>query len=285
MTPETVYQVFGAFALLLGLVVGSFLNVVIARMPEDRSVVWPGSACPSCGTAIKPYDNVPVLAWMWLRGRCRTCSSPISVLYPVVEVLTGLVAWLVFRRVIEGPQHYDLGHLLAFLVLFLFSSMLIAQTFIDVRHYIIPDELSIYAIPVGVAAAALLQWLGYSGPLGAVGWQESVVGALAGGLVLGSVMGLYWLVRREEGMGFGDVKLLAMMGAFLGALPAVPFILFVASVAGAVVGVPLALAKGQGLRAALPFGPFLALGGMIWLLHGPELLQRWFPGISLVLGS
>lgn len=285
MTPETVYQVFGAFALLLGLVVGSFLNVVIARMPEDRSVVWPGSACPSCGTAIKPYDNVPLLAWLWLRGRCRACSSPISVLYPVVELLTGLVAWLVFRRIIEGPQHYDLGHVAAFLVLFLFACLLIAQTFIDVRHYIIPDELSIYAIPAGVAAATLLEWLGYSGTLGAVGWQQSVLGALAGGLGLGSVMGLYWLVRREEGMGFGDVKLLAMMGAFLGALPAVPFTLFVASVAGAVVGVPLALAKGQGLRAALPFGPFLALGGMIWLLHGPELLQRWFPGISLVLGS
>lgn len=284
MSLEALHQVLGAFALLLGLVVGSFLNVVIARMPEDRSVVWPGSACPACGTPIRPYDNVPVLAWLWLRGRCRSCRSPISPLYPVVELLTGLVAWLVFRRLILGPEHYDLAHLAAFLVLFLFCAMLIAQTFIDVRHYIIPNELSSYAVPVGVLAAALLQWLGYQGNLVAVGWQQAVVGALTGGLVLGSVMSVYWLIRREEGMGFGDVKLLAMMGAFLGALPAVPFVLFVASVAGALVGLPLALVRGQGLRSALPFGPFLALAGMIWVLHGPELLQRWFPGVSMVLG-
>ncbi|MCK6502911.1 prepilin peptidase [Myxococcota bacterium] len=284
MSPESVHLVLGGFALALGLVVGSFLNVVIARMPEDRSVVWPGSACPACGTPIRPYDNVPVLAWLWLRGRCRACKSPISPLYPVIELLTGLVAWLLFQRVVPGPEHYDLPHLAAFLVVFLFAAMLIAQTFIDVRHYIIPDELSVYAVPAGVAAAALLAWLGYDGPLVAVGWQQAVVGALAGGGVLGSVMGLYWVVRREEGMGFGDVKLLAMMGAFLGALPAVPFVLFVASVAGALVGVPVALLRGQGLRAALPFGPFLALAGMIWLLHGPELIQRWFPGVGLVLG-
>lgn len=284
MSPESVHHVLGGFALVLGLVVGSFLNVVIARLPEDRSVVWPGSACPACGTPIKPYDNVPVLAWMWLRGRCRACHSPISPLYPVIELLTGLVAWLLFQRVVTGPEHYDLAHLAAFLVAFLFAAALIAQTFIDVRHYIIPDELSVYAVPFGVAAGALLAWLGYDGPLLAVGWQASVVGALAGGGVLGSVMGLYWLVRREEGMGFGDVKLLAMMGAFLGALPAVPFVLFVASVAGALVGVPLALLRGQGLRAALPFGPFLALAGMLWLLHGPELIQRWFPGVGMVLG-
>lgn len=285
MSIDTIYQVFGAFALLLGLVIGSFLNVVIIRLPQDRSVVWPGSACPSCGTPIKPYDNVPVLAWLWLRGRCRTCRTRISVLYPVIELLTGLVAWLLFRRIITGPQDYDIGHLLAFLVLFLFASMLIAQTFIDVRHYIIPDELSVYAVPFGVAGAALLKWAGYGGPVGAVGWQQAVVGALAGALMLGTVMALYWLVRREDGMGFGDVKLLAMMGAFLGAIPAVPFILFLASVAGAAIGVPVALLQRRGFRAALPFGPFLALAGMVWLLHGPELLQRWFPGVGLLLAS
>ncbi len=275
------YDLLGGFALLFGLLIGSFLNVCIARMPEDRSVVWPGSACPSCGTPIKAYDNVPVLAWIWLRGRCRACGTSISALYPVVELLTGLVAWLIFRRVLPTPEHVDTAHLVAFVVYFLFAALLIAQTFIDVRHYIIPDELSIYAIPFAVAAGALLSWLGYPG---ALGWQGAAVGALAGGGILGAVMGLYWLVRREEGMGFGDVKLLAMMGAFLGALPAVPFILFVASVAGAIVGVPVALSRGKGLRAALPFGPFLALGGLVWLLHGPELLTRWFPALAFVLG-
>lgn len=281
MTPDVFHHVLGGFALAFGLAVGSFLNVCIVRMPEDRSVVWPGSACPACGTAIKAYDNVPVLAWLWLRGRCRACGSRISPLYPIVELLTGLVAWLIFQRFVPGPEAHDPGHFAAFFVFFLFAAMLIAQTFIDVRHYIIPDELSIYAVPVGVAASALLAWLGFPG---AIGWKGSVVGALVGGGLLGSVMGLYWLVRREEGMGFGDVKLLAMMGAFLGALPAVPFILFLASVAGAAVGLPLALARGSGLRAALPFGPFLALGAIVYLLHGPELLERWLPGVWLMMG-
>lgn len=282
MSLQTLHQIMGAFALVFGLVIGSFLNVVIARMPEDRSVVWPGSACPACGTPIRPYDNVPVLAWLWLRGRCRACKTSISPLYPVVELLTGLVSWLVFQRIVPGPSAYDTAHLVAYLVFFLFSAMLIAQTFIDVRHYIIPDQLSIYAVPFGIAASALLHALGYPG---ALGWQGSVVGALVGGGVLGGVMSLYWLVRREEGMGFGDVKLLAMMGAFLGALPAVPFILFLASIAGAAVGVPLALLRGRGLRAALPFGPFLALAALIWLLHGRELIEHWLPGLGLVLGA
>jgi len=278
---ETFYQVVAGFAVVFGLLIGSFLNVCIVRMPEDRSVVWPGSACPACGTPIKPYDNVPVLAWLWLRGRCRACGSRISPLYPTIELLTGLVAWLVFRRVVPGPEVMDTAHLVAFLVFFLFSALLIAQTFIDVRHYIIPDELSVYAVPFGVAAGALLAALHYPG---ALGWQGAALGALAGGGILGTIMGLYWLIRREEGMGFGDVKLLAMMGSFLGAAPAVPFILFVASVAGTIVGVPVALMRGQGLRSALPFGPFLAFGGLVWLLHGPELLQRWFPALAMVLG-
>ncbi len=274
--------VLGAFALIFGLVIGSFLNVVIARLPEDRSVVWPGSACPLCGTPIKPYDNVPVLAWIWLRGRCRACKGSISPLYPLIELLTGLVAWLVFRRVMPGLDQVDLPHLAAFLVAFGFCCLLIAQTYIDVRHYIIPDELSVYAIPFGLGGAVALQALGYEGAFLAVGWKQSALGALVGGGLLGAVMGLYWLIRREEGMGFGDVKLLAMIGAFLGPAPAVPFVIFVASLAGALVGLPMVLLRGRGLRAALPFGPFLALAGLVWLLTGPELVRRWFPGVGML---
>ena len=277
---DQVHTLLGGFALVFGLLIGSFLNVVIARLPEDRSVVWPGSACPACGTPIRPYDNVPVLAWMWLRGRCRACQSAISPLYPLIELLTGLVAWLVWRRIVPVEAALDPAHLLAFGVFFLFAAMLIAQTFIDIRHFIIPDELSVYAVPFGLLASFVLGWMRYPE---AIGWQGSVLGALAGAGVLVLVMGLYWLVRREEGMGFGDVKLLAMIGAFLGPLPAVPFVLFIASVAGAVVGLPLVLLRGRGLKAALPFGPFLAFGALVWVLHGPELLRSWFPGLSLLL--
>jgi leader peptidase (prepilin peptidase)/N-methyltransferase len=230
MTAETAYWIFAAFAGLFGLLFGSFLNVCVARMPEDRSVVWPGSACPSCGTPIKPYDNVPVLAWMWLGGKCRACKLPISALYPAVEALFGVLSVLLFRRVI-------------------------------------PDEFSLYSVPVGIAGAALLGWLGYTG---APTWQGSVVGALVGGGLLGSVSGLYWLVRREVGMGMGDVKLLALFGAFFGAAASVS-ILFIAACLGSVVGLAAIALRGGSLKLALPFGPFLALGAGVWLYAGPVL--------------
>lgn len=280
MTPERFYEVMGLFALALGLCVGSFLNVCIARIPEDRSVAWPPSACPSCGHAIRPRDNVPVLSWLLLRGRCRDCGVAISGLYPAIELLTGLVGWLIWRRVTDGPQDLDLPHLAGFLFYLLFAAMLIAQTYIDIRHYIVPDQFSIYAVPFGVAGCALLGRLGFEG---APSWQQSVVGALVGGGVLGSVALLYWIVRREEGMGLGDVKLLAMIGSFLGALPAMPIVLMVGSVAGAGVGITVLLFQRKGLRSALPFGPFLALGALVYLLHGEQILRSLFPGMRMLM--
>ncbi len=280
MTPELFYEVFGVFALVFGLCVGSFLNVCIARIPEDRSVVWPPSACPSCGHAIRPRDNVPILSWLLLRGRCRDCGTGISALYPAIELLTGLVAWLIYRRVIGGPEDLDLGHLAGFVFYLVFAAMLIAQTYIDIRHYIVPDEFSIYAVPVGVAGVLLVRWLGYDG---VPSWQQSVVGALAGGGTLGAVALLYWLVRREEGMGLGDVKLLAMIGAFLGALPALPIVLMVGSMSGAAVGITVLLFQRKGLRSALPFGPFLALGALVYLLHGEAILSSLFPGMRMLM--
>lgn len=279
MSPEGFYEVFGLFAAAFGLAIGSFLNVCIARIPEDRSVVWPPSACPSCGHAIRPRDNVPVLSWLLLRGRCRDCGTSISALYPAIELLTGMVAWLIFRRVLAGPEDLDLPHLAAFGFYLVFAAMLIAQTYIDVRHYIVPDEFSIYAVPVGVAGAWLLGWLGYEG---GPSWQQSVVGALAGGGTLGLVALVYWLLRREEGLGLGDVKLLAMIGAFLGALPALPIVLMVGSICGAGVGITVLLLQRKGLRSAVPFGPFLAFGALVYLLHGDDLLRLLFPGMLLL---
>ncbi len=267
MTPETAYWIFAAFAGVFGLLFGSFLNVCVARMPEDRSVVWPGSACPTCGTAIKPYDNVPVLAWMWLRGRCRACKEPISALYPVVEALFGVLAVLLFRRVVPDLADLDAAHLVALAWYGWLLFALVALTFIDLRHYIIPDEFSIYSVPVGVAGAGLLGWLGYTG---SPTWQGSVVGAMVGGGFLLALIGVHWLIRREEGMGMGDVKLLAMLGAWFGPFAVLP-ILFIASVAGSIIGVTLAIRRRAGLQLALPFGPFLALGALVWLYAGRVL--------------
>ena len=282
MTPEGLYLYFQGVSLVLGLLIGSFLNVVIARLPLDRSVVSPPSHCPTCGHGIRPYDNVPVLSWLILRGRCRDCKSPISSLYPTIELLTGLLGWLLFRRLIPGPDALDLPHAAGFLVMLVFVAMLVAETYIDLRHTIIPDELSICAAPFGIGAALLLGWLDYPA---AVPWRQSVLGAFFGGGSLLAVMGLYWLVRRREGMGMGDAKLLAMIGAFLGLWPAVPFVIFVSSVIGAMVGVPVTLLRRGGLSLALPFGPFIAVAAVVYVLHGPELMERWFPGILYLMAQ
>ena len=266
---------FSFFALLFGLIVGSFLNVVIARMPENRSIVHPPSHCPACGSGIRYYDNIPVISWLILGGRCRDCKTPISSLYPSIELLTGLLAWLLFSRIFQTAADLDPVHLGAFLFYFAFTAALVAETYIDIRHYIIPDELSIYAVPFAVAGMAALHHFGYPG---AMTWKLSVLGAFFGGGCLAAVTALWWLIRRTEGMGLGDVKLLALIGAVLGPWPALPFVLFSSSVMAVMVMVPLNLAKGRGIRHALPYGPFLAAGSVLWLLHGPGLMRLWLPG-------
>lgn len=278
------WRILGGGALLFGMLVGSFLNVCISRMPEDRSVAYPPSHCPSCGSSIRPYDNIPVFSWLvLLRGKCRDCRQPISSLYPSIELLMGLLSLLLFWRFVPDPGAVDGPHGAAFAVHFVFFAMLVVVTFIDIRHYIIPDELSIYAAPLGIAASAGLAWIGAPD---AVGLRGALVGSVAGAGVLVSVMLFYRLVRGQDGMGWGDPKLLAMIGAFLGALPALPFVVFVACLAGSVVGLSLmALNRraGWGMRSAVPFGPFLALGAMVWVLHGPQMISRWFPGVHYLL--
>jgi leader peptidase (prepilin peptidase)/N-methyltransferase len=271
------------FSLLVGLCVGSFLNVCIARMPEDRSVVSPPSHCPACGSGIRPWDNIPLLSWVFLRGRCRDCGISISVLYPIIELMTGLMFWVLFHRFIPGPEALTQGHFLAYGLICTMVAMLIGQTFIDVRHFIIPNEFSIYAAPVGIVGMWAVSTFGVDYAVIASGWQDAAVGSVLGGGSLALIMGSYWLFRREEGMGMGDVKLLMMIGAFLGALPAIPFVLIVSSLAGAVVGLPMAFLGKKGLRVAMPFGPFLAFGAILYVLHGPEIIARFFPGVSFLL--
>ena len=274
MIDPLLYHWVTGFAVVLGLLLGSFLNVCIARMPEDRSIVSPPSHCPACGNGIRPWDNIPVISWVILRARCRDCGTSISSLYPTIELLTGLLSWLLWRRMVPDADSMDPANLTAFGVSLVFVCMLLTQAYIDIRHFIIPDSLSIYAVPVGIMAAVLQESMGVTG---APTWQQSVMGAVAGGGTLGLVMVVFLVVRRKEGMGMGDVKLLAMIGAFLGAWPAIPFVIFVSSVIGALVGLPMALLRKDSLGMALPYGPFLALAAILWLLHGPELVDLWYP--------
>ena len=245
----------GWAAATFGAVVGSFLNVVIYRLPRGESLSFPPSHCPHCDAGIRPWDNVPVLSYLVLRGRCRNCSQPISMRYPLVEAaMAGLAAgaWLQF-----GPS-------IAFGVYFVFLAGLLAITFIDIDHKIIPDSLSLGGTVLGLAASFFT----------AVGWKSSLAGALlGGGLLLAVALGYYALTRRE-GMGLGDAKLLAAIGAFLG-WQAVLFTVFVSSVVGSVVGVSVAAMQRSNLRFEVPYGPFLALGGVLYLFWGPPLIA-WY---------
>lgn len=278
---DVLWATYGAFAVAYGLVIGSFLNVVIARLPEDRSL-WPRSACPTCGHAIRPVDLVPVLSYVWLRGRCRDCGARVPPSYPLVELLGGLLAWLCWERFVPDAAHLDPAHGLAFLVYFGFLATLVAASFVDLRHHILPDETTIYAAPVGIVATALLGWAGYAG-WPDVTWREAVLGAGLGGLFLGAVAVVAELVLRREGLGWGDVKLIAMVGAFLGLLPGAFLSLLVGALLGSVAGL-LHLAWTR-RRSYLPMGPFIAFGAALYLLYGDHLLRWLFPGIGLWTGK
>lgn len=245
------------YALIFGLCIGSFLNVVIARLPAGRSVVNPGSACPQCGTAIGWYDNLPVLSYVLLRARCRACQNPISWRYPAVESICGVLFALAYLHF--GPT----TRLAAALVLL---AGLIAITGIDLDHQIIPDVLSIPGIAVGILCSLA--------PDG-IGWRDSALGVLVGGGVFIVIILASSLALGQPGMGVGDVKLGAMLGAFLGWKLALLSILL-----SVLVGGPLAatlLATGRKARKdPLPFGPFLALGGMVSLFWGESLLAWYF---------
>lgn len=254
-----------AAAFAFGAVVGSFLNVVIHRLPQGESIVRPRSRCPACGEPIRAADNIPLLSFLLLRGRCRHCGQPISFRYPLVEGLAGLLATACLAT---------FGLSLDALAYFAFAAALLAVVFIDLDWQIIPDAISLPGIPVGLLLSFVLEpgWPGF-GP-----WSAALA-ALAGGGLLWALAAGYQLLRGVEGMGLGDVKLLAMLGAWLG-LRSLPVILLVSSVTGALAGLGVMLATGRGLKAAIPFGPFLVLGAYCYLFFGEELI-RWY----LELGS
>lgn len=257
MTPDLIYPL---LAFVFGTLVGSFLNVCICRLPKDESIVSPPSHCPVCSYQIRWFDNIPLLSYLLLRGRCRGCGTGISIQYPLVELLNGILTTLLFFRF--GPT-------LLFATLFLFCSALVVITFIDIEHQIIPDEISLPGIAVGFALSFFLQ--GH-------GWLNSLLGILLGGGSLLLVAYSYQRLTGKEGMGGGDIKLLAMMGAFLG-WKAVPFIIFSSSLIGSVVGISIMLLQKKDSKLAIPFGPYLALGAVLYLFYGKALI-RWYLGLS-----
>jgi len=253
----TLQLYFSIIAFIFGAVVGSFLNVCICRMPREESIVSPPSHCPQCNYRIRWYDNIPLVSYLLLRGKCRGCGARISIQYPLVELINGLLTLALFLRL--GPS-------LTFIALFLFCSALVAITFIDLKHQIIPDEISLSGIVAGFAFSFFLPWQG---------WLNSLLGILlGGGSLLLVAYGYQWLTGRE-GMGGGDIKLLAMMGAFLG-WKAIPFIIFTSSLAGSVVGLSMMLFQKRDSRLAIPYGPYLALGALLYVFFGRQLIQWYF---------
>lgn len=263
------YEPFASVLVLaVALVIGSFLNVCIYRLPLGESVVFPGSRCPKCGAAVRAWQNVPVLSWLLLRARCATCRAPISWRYPAVEALTGLVAVALWRGL--GPSW-------AFAIAAIFAFMMIVLFFTDYDHQLLPDLVTLPGCVLGLAAA----W--YNPFLGDPGWPRIVAalaGAALGSGILWGIGALYSRLRGVEAMGFGDVKMMALVGAFTG--PAgVATTLFSASVVGAVTGLALIPLKGKTLQNALPFGCFLAPAALIALLWGRAAVAAYLGIVRL----
>ncbi len=245
-------------AAVSGLCLGSFLNVVAYRVPAGISVVAPRSTCPGCGTAIRPYDNVPVLSWLMLRGHCRSCHSAISPRYPLTEALTGaLFAAVVIAKGAGRGVWLDL----------IFVAALVAITRIDLEHRVIPNRITAPLAVVAVTLTALLEPHQLTGRL--------LAGAIAGGVFCAIVF------AYPAGMGMGDAKLVAVMGLVLGT--AVAPALLIALLSGSVVGIGVMARRGvgEGRRTAIPFGPFLALGGVVALFAGPAIVHAYLHGVGL----
>ena len=254
-----ILTLFFAAAFVFGACIGSFMNVCIYRIPAGVSIVRPGSHCPRCNTAIAFYDNVPIFGYLLLGGKCRNCKAPISLRYPLVELLSGLSAAACMWKF--GPTVFGL-------TAFIFLAVLIVVTFIDLDHRIIPDVISLPGIPIFFFASL-------ANP--AVTWLESLLGIAIGGGLLFAVAWGYQAMTGRDGMGGGDIKLLAMIGAMIG-WKGVVFTLFAASLIGTVIGLFAMIRAGKDMRLAIPFGPFLSAGAVLFLFFGNELMF-WYGSV------
>jgi leader peptidase (prepilin peptidase) / N-methyltransferase len=257
------FSILMIFALVLGLLLGSFLNVCIYRIPLKKSIVTPPSSCPGCGERIKFYDNIPIISYILLLGKCRHCRQPISIKYPIIELLTGLLSISVFAN-----YYPNYGLYFSFLI---FVCALLVISFIDLSFQIIPDIISIPGIIAGVAVAIIFNiYSDYQ-----ITWYDSLIGAIGGGGILYLVAIGFEKFTGKEGMGGGDVKLLAMIGAWMG-WRAIPLIILVSSLTGSIIGAAALLLAGKGLRSRIPFGPFLVLGTLVYLFFGNRIEFYYF---------
>ncbi|MBW1958710.1 MAG: prepilin peptidase [Deltaproteobacteria bacterium] len=243
---------------IFGMCIGSFLNVCIYRLPTSKSIADPPrSTCPGCNSPIRFYDNIPVLSYIWLKGRCRNCDAPISFRYPMVELITGIVALGLL---------FNFGLSLESLVYFVFISSLLVITFIDLDHRIIPDIVTLTGIPMGLVASFALPTISF---------KASVLGLLIGGGSLWLVAWAYSMIAKRDGMGGGDIKLLAMIGTIIG-WKGVIFTVFASSVMGSCVGITIMLIKGKNMKYAIPFGPFLSIGAIAYVFVGAQIIAWYF---------
>jgi leader peptidase (prepilin peptidase)/N-methyltransferase len=254
--PEYIVEI---FVFIWGVCLGSFLNVCIYRLPLGKSIVFPPSACPQCNRRIQAYDNIPVISYLLLGGRCRNCGLNIPLRYWLVEIITGLTALAVYARFGLTPTG---GFLFAFI------AALIVVIFIDIDYRIIPDGITLPGIVICFLAAVFI---------GKMPWTESLAGILAGGGSLYLVALVYKLLTGVDGMGGGDIKLLAMIGAWCGWM-GVFFTILVSSAAGALVGLLVMIVYHKNMKVALPYGPFLSLGAILYIFYGPELIG-WYFGV------
>ena len=268
-------------ALILGLVIGSFLNVCILRIPQEVPITVPRSHCPHCKKLIRWYDNVPVLSYLILGGRCRRCKKKISARYPLIEAVTGLISVLLYLK-------FGLG--VEWAIFFLFSAALLVLAFIDIDHRILPDVITLNGIWLGAIASV---YLAEPSPLVSrilrsagldvtnpriIALVGSLLGVVAGGGLLWGVAAAYLRLRGIEGMGFGDVKMMAMVGALLGA-PMALLTIMLGSLLGSVVGLTFMRLTGKSRDYELPFGTFLGIAGIVAVLYGEDLVRLYFERI------
>lgn len=275
--PQIFYWTCLIFAMLFGACIGSFLNVCIYRIPLELSVVKPRSFCPECKTPIPFWHNIPLLSWLLLGGKCRNCKARISIRYFIVEALTALLFGMVFLKWEPAAALLKMDVVFSPLLLpvyMAFAASLVCAAVIDIDHYILPDRITIGGTVAGLVLSPLLPEM-QGTELWSTALLRSVIGAVVGFGVLYAISIIGRLVYKKDAMGFGDVKLMAMFGAFFG-WKAIPFILFTGALTGSVAGFSLILMKRRDAGGIIPFGPFLCFGALLWLFWGNTLWDAYW---------
>ena len=274
----------GIFVFLFGLIIGSFLNVCIVRIPERKSIVMPASACTKCGAAIRPYDNIPVVSYLLLRGKCRKCKTKISPMYPIVELLTGILFFACYRAFGLTPEAAKWAA---------FSALMIVLVFTDLRERVLPDVVNYTGFGIGLGISFFTQptdgtalWLAnhifaFPPPASVLSFADALLGAAVGSSLLWLVSEAYFRLRGREGMGLGDVKMMLMAGAFLGTKRTLLTIL-AGSLLGSLLGLAFILARRKESNYELPFGSFLGMAALLVVFFGTPVVN-WYQSLLTVL--